>query len=189
MMTGDNDQDPQQNFQTPDDGINWENPPKKRKRPRVTSFIICLLTAAGIITYGFHEKTVIEYERNNDNFTIKLAKIKTGTITCYTRKEKTSYPVFFNLGLGFMGIILGTLVDRLSLVIEELFQFKSRYNRDIRKLFKSCFSGINLPAVAAVCLIVGVACTIGRETGFQFVDIIYILGGIGVGPLVIHALA
>ena len=191
MMTDDNpqqNQDPQPNFQTPDDGINWENPPKKRKCPRVTSFIICFLTAAGIITYGFLEKTVIEYEPNNDNSTIKLAKIKTGTITCYTTKEKTTYPVFFNLGLGLMGIILGTFVDRFSLVIEELFQFKSRYNRDIRKLFKSCFSGINLPAVAAVCLIVGVACTIGRETGFQLVDLVYIGGGIGVGPFVIHLL-
>ena len=100
MMTDDNpqqNQDPQPNFQTPDDGINWENPPKKRKCPRVTSFIICLLTAVGIITYGFLEKSVIEYEPNNDNFTIKLAKIKTGTITCYTTKEKTTYPVFLTL--------------------------------------------------------------------------------------------
>ncbi len=95
-----------------EDGINWQYPAKKRK-PRITSFIICFLTASGIIAYAFIEKTIMVYQAHNDTSPINLSKIKTGTIsTCYTRKPKTTYPVFFHLGFGLLGIIFGTAVDR-----------------------------------------------------------------------------
>jgi hypothetical protein len=169
----------------PDDGIKWEKPVKKRKR-RVTSFIICFMTAAGIIAYAsLVETTVIHYHADNDNSTITL---KTGTITCYTRKEKTTYPVFFNLGLGLMGIILGTVDDRLSLFIEELFQLQTRYNGEYSKAFKACFNGISWYAVAVVFAFVVISCYVGRKTPYKLADIIFILGGIGVGPLIIHLL-
>ncbi|CAB4018801.1 Stimulator of interferon genes [Paramuricea clavata] len=176
------------NSQTPQDDINWENPPKKRKCLRLTSIMIFVAAGIGIITYGVIERTITEYEADNDN----CAMIKKENITCYTKKEKTTYPVLFNLSLGLFSIILGTIVDRLSIFVQELFQLQSRYNGEYCKVFKSCFRGVHWAAIFAVigflviivCLIYG----LGREPSFHLVDIIYILGGIGVGPLLIHLL-
>ena len=184
-MTSTNDASPE--YQLIEDDISWENPAKKRY-PRVSSFIICFLTASGIISYAFIEKTIMDYQALNDTSPINLSKIKTGTITCYTRKPKTTYPVLFHLGFGLLGIIFGTVVDRFSLFVEELFQKQSRYDGEVRKVFKACFSGIGWPVVGLVFGLIIFSCYFGRNTSFEVADIIYIVGGIGVGPLVIHLL-
>ena len=171
-----------------EDGINWEYPAKKRSWPRITSFIICFLTASGIIAYAFTEKTIMVYQALNDTSPINLSKIKTGTITCYTRKPKTTYPVFFHLGFGLLGIIFGTAVDRFFLFVEELFYKQSRYDGDVCKVFKACFSGVRWHIVVLVGVLILIFCLVGKGTSFEVADIIYILGGIGVGPLVIHLL-
>ncbi len=170
-----------------EDHPSQNNPPTKRK-PRFASFVVCALTAAGIIYYAFREKTTIKYQADNDNCAIRSDAIEKGISTCYTKKEKETYPVFLSLGFGLLGIMLGTVVDRLCLVFEELCQFQSRYGGDISKLFKSCFSGVSWLAVFLVFLLIVVSVSLGRKTSYQVADIIYVLGGIGVGPFVIHLL-
>ena len=96
--------------------------------------------------------------------------------------------MLFNLGFGLLGIFLGTFVDRLCTVIEELFQYKSRYSKDIHVLFKSCFSGINWFTVLVVLGVLGGSIGFGHRTSPTYADLIYVLGGIGIGPLVIRLL-
>ena len=119
---------------------------------------------------------------------VKDEQNKNETTTLYTRKDKITYPVFFNLGFGLLGIFLGTIVDRFCTVIEELFHFGSRYNKQFCVLFKACFSGIGWLAVVVVILMVGLSIVLGRKTSLKYADLIYVLGGIGVGPLVIRLL-
>ena len=166
-----------QNGQTPQGSIAWEKLPEERQTPR-TSVAIFFITATAIFVYGMIYNTETEYAEQNN-----------ATVICYTKKEPVTHPVFFNLGLGLLSIILGTFVDRLSLVVDELRQYEIRYNRDIKKVFKTCFlGGISWHAVLVVFLIVVLSLVLGRKTSFKLADGIYILGGIGVGPLVIHLL-
>ena len=158
--------------------IDWEVSAEKRSKWRLPSYIVCCLAAAGIIAYGAIENTEIEYRAVRDE------QNKNGTTTCYTRKDKRTFPVLFNLGFGLLGIFLGTFVDRLCTVIEELFQYKSRCSKDIYVLFKSCFSGINWFTVLVVLGVLGGSIGFGHRTSPTYADLIYVLGGIGIGPLV-----
>ena len=177
----------QQDVQTSLEDLDQEPIPNKRKR-RLVSFIICFITATGIVAYGFIEKSVLEYNAVSDVSSATLEAIKNGSMIVYTQEENVTYPVLFHLGLGLLSIIFGTFIDRFSLVLEELCHFKSRYNRSAVKLFKACFSGISWSAVGVVILIAAVSLILAMKTSFKFSYIIYILGGIGVGPLVVHLL-
>ena len=178
----------EQNSQASQDDLDLEPIPKKRM-PRLASIFICVCTATGIIVYGFIEKSVFEYKQVRDHTTTMLEAIKNGSVIIYTKDEKETYPVLFSLGLGLVGIILGTFVDRFSLVFEELCHFKSRYNRSVVKLFKACFSGISWLAVLVIVLLAVISLSVlARKTSFKLGYLIYILGGIGVGPLVMHLL-
>ena len=187
MTGGASQPDVEQNIKTSRDDIDLEPIPKKRK-PRWASIVICLLTATGIIAYGFIKKTVLHYKEVNDLSPNLLKAIKNGTILIYTKEEKETYPVLFNLGLGLLAIILGTFVDRLSLVVEELGQFRRRYKRNILKVLKSCLSGISWPAIIVIVVLGSISLFLARNTSFKLGDLIYILGGIGVGPLITHLL-
>ena len=77
--------------------------------------------------------------------------------------------------------------------VEELFQFQSRYNRNIsRNLLKQCFSGISLKpfvfACALINVLVVVPCALMKDCLFGLEDVISILSGISVGPLVEYLL-
>ena len=185
-------QDVEQNPEIQRNDIVWEDVPTKRKRwrTRLASIVICSCTAIGIITYGFVESKTIDYKPVSDLSPTKLEAIKNGSIIIYTREEKESYLFFLNLGLGLCAIMLGTLVDRLSLISEEYFHFKSRYNESIRNMLKACLSGISWSAVVVVGAIVGISLGIGWATKSTFEPryLTYILSGIGVGPLVMHLL-
>ena len=177
-----------QDAQTSQEDLDLEPIPNKRK-PRLASIIICLVTAIAIITYGFYERSVFQYKAVYDVSPTLLEAIQNGSILCHIEDEEDTYPVLFHLGLGLLGIILGTFVDRFSLVVEELCYFKSRYNRSFVKLLKACFSGISWSAVLVI-FVIGVVSlgVLATKTSFQFSYLIYILGGFGVGPFVMHLL-
>jgi hypothetical protein len=53
---------------------------------------------------------------------------------------------------------------------------------------KACFSGISWPAVIVIFLVGAISLVLAGKTSFKLGDLVYILGGIGVGPLVTHLL-
>ncbi len=165
-------------------------PEKQKKRATWASIGICLLVSTGIIVYGLKcEYKIKEYEPVNDLSTLKA--ISNGSTQCYTMEKKETYPVLFNLCLGLVGIILGTFVDRLALLSEEIFHFNKRYKRKFWKMVKACFGGIWWRAVLTplgiLILIIVVTLSLKKAT-FGFKHATYILSGIGVGPLVMHLL-
>ena len=113
MVGGGSSQNAEQNSETSQDDLDREPIPKKRK-PRLASLFICLFTATGIIAYGFVEKSVFEYK-----------PIKNVSTIFYIMEEKETYPVFFNLGLGLLGIIyLALLLIVFLLYLRNSFNLK-----------------------------------------------------------------
>ena len=113
-----------------------------------------------------------------------------GSIKCYIEEDKETYPVLFNLCFGLLAIILGTFVDRLSLVFEEAIHFNTRYKRNACKMLKACFSGIVWPAVLplfGILILIITAILLSKKVKLEL-HVTYILSGIGVGPLVMHLL-
>ena len=71
-----------QNRKTPEDGINWDNIPRIRKR-RKTSLMACFFTSAAIIAYGFYAKEETTYKEST-----RTMNNKTGTLY----KKKSTEP-------------------------------------------------------------------------------------------------
>ena len=96
--------------------------------------------------------------------------------------------VLINIGLALLGVVLEPFFRCLCIFVEELFQFQSRYKRNILNLFKQCFSGISWKPVIAVVLIDVIACAMAKKSSFELEDVISISSGISVGPLVAYLL-
>ena len=163
-------------------------PIPKRRKPKIVWIILCSLVAIGTIVYAMiYNNTEVEFHADND-ICIKKVQSNTSTDTCYRMVEKKTYPVLANIGLGLLGMILGQIIYCLCNIVEELRQFKSRYNRNICRLFKQCFTGISWKAV----IIVGVLDAMGvaglKQFSFELGDLLYVLGGIGLSPLVSYLL-
>ena len=157
---------------------------QRKKRARCMSVIICTITAILVITFCVVNRTVVEYHPNT--------KQKNSTNVCYIRKEKLGFPGLFTTALGLFGVVLGTLVDRLSLVNEERHHLKQRYGGSWRKMIKACFSGIFWGPVIALLgstgLIVVILIFTTNKPWFELNYLVIIFSGIGVGPLIMHLL-
>ena len=112
--------------------------------------------------------------------------VNTILIIVYGCVENTE--VLINIGLTLLGVILAPIFRCLCIFVEELFQFQSRYNRNILNLVEQCFSGISWKPVIAVVLIDVIPCALVKKSSFGLEDAICILSGIGVGPLVAYLL-
>ena len=152
--------------------------PTKRTR-KVAWYIVCFLATVGIIIYGFRNDMETKFYPTSDLY---AAITQNKTRTYYQRTEKKTYPVFFSLGLGLLGVLLAPVIRCVCDLVDELRQFQSCYKGDLFKLSKACFSGISWKSVIAVAIVDGIALLI-RQT-FSLNDVMVILGGIGVGPLV-----
>ena len=164
-------------------------PEIRKERAWWASIAICSLTAAVIVYFGVTKSKTLQY-KPLDRSSANLKAIKNGTLQVYTREEKKTYPILFNLGFGLLAIMLGIIVDRLSLLFEESFHFKSRYNRNLCNMVRTCFSGLSGGAILAVVIIIAVCVGIPLENKatFEIKYILYILSGIGVGPLMMRLL-
>ena len=160
--------------------------PKKRKgRARKASLVVFVLTISIVIILCILNKTVVEYQ-------IVEATTYNQTSICYRRKEKVMFPSFFTTFLIFLGVILGTLVERLSLIAEEHHHVNTRYGGSSKMMFKACFRDISWgPVLILQGLTVTVFLSYHLSTGIPvdfMTSFVCILGGIGVGPFIIRIL-
>ena len=159
-------------------------PEKRKKRARWTSILICTIAAILVTTFSVVYGTVVEYHPDTTQ--------KNTTIVCYIKKEKLSLPGLFTTALGLFGVVLGTLVDRLSLVNEERHHRNQRYGGSWKKMIKACFSGIKWGPVIALLGLTAVIVVIliikTNKPWFELSYLVYIFSGIGVGPLIMHLL-
>ena len=159
-------------------------PEQRKKRARCISVIICTITAILVITFCVVKRTVVEYYPNSTQ--------KNSTNVFYIKKEKLGFPGLFTTAMGLFGVVLGTLVDRLSLVNEERYHLKRRYGGSWRKMIKACFSGIKwgpvIALLASTAVIVLVLILTTNKPWFELNYLVIIFSGIGVGPLIMHLL-
>ena len=159
-------------------------PEKRKKRARCMSVILCTITAILVITFCVVKRTVVEYYP-------KIGK-RNSTSVCYIKKERLGFSGLFTTALGLFGVVLGTLVDRLSLVNEERYHLNQRYGGNWKKMIKVCFSGILWGPVIALlgstAVIVVILIFTTNKPWFELGYLVYIFSGIGVGPLIMHLL-
>ncbi|CAB4040327.1 stimulator of interferon genes -like, partial [Paramuricea clavata] len=156
----------------------------RKNRARRVSIAICAITAVLVMIFCFATGTVVEYSP----YTIE----KNSTDVCYRKKEKLTFPGFFTAALGLLSIVLGTLVDRLSLIAEERHHLRERYGGSRVKMIKACFSGISWgPVISLISLTAVMVVIIIFLTGmpwFELRYLVYIFSGVGVGPLIMQLL-
>ncbi|CAB4010696.1 Stimulator of interferon genes [Paramuricea clavata] len=160
-------------------------PEKRKKRARCVSIILCTITAILLVAFCVVNRNVDEYYRGPTQ--------KNTTNICYRKEEKLTFSGLFTTALGLFGVVLGTLVDRLSLIAEERHHRKQRYDGSRKKMIKACFSGISwgpviaLLGLAAIILVILIFVT--GKPWLELSYLVYIFSGIGVGPLVMHLLS
>ena len=159
-------------------------PEKRMNRARRVSVIICTITAVLVLAFCIFNRTVVEYRPD--------ATQKNTTNKCYIKEEKLGFSGLFTTALGLFGVVLGTLVDRLSLINEERHHLHQRYRGSWTKIVKVCFSGISWGPVFALlgstALILVVLIFVTDKPWFELEYLVYIFSGIGVGPLIMHLL-
>ena len=159
--------------------------PKKRgKSARYISIIICAIAAILVLTFCIINREEDVYYPNKEQ--------KNTTNNYYRKEKKTTFPGLFTTALGLFSVVVGTLVDRLSLLFEERHHRRARYSGSWKKMIKACFSGIVWGPVFALLgftlIIVMVLIFLTDRPVFQLSYLVYIFSGIGVGPLIMHLL-
>ena len=145
---------------------------KQRRSAKYISVIIFLITFALVIVFGFY----LDLKYNN----------------VATMHEKMFLPTIMGAMLELFGIVAGTLVGRLVLIVGEFHVLEERYAGQKAKMIKACFSGIRFGPLIFLCLL-ALLCSslIFRLEDRSHLDsryLLYIVGGIGVWPLVMDLL-
>ena len=187
MAIADIESNPEQNVtedvvpESPD----FEPVPEKRKnRARCVSVIICTITAILVLAFCIFNRTVDVYHLDTTQ--------KNTTNKYYIKEERLGFSVLFTTALGLFGVVLGTLVDRLSLINEERHHLHQRYRGSWTKMVKVCFSGISwgptFALLGSTALILVILIFVTDKPWFELEYLVYIFSGIGVGPLIMHLL-
>ncbi|CAB4029300.1 stimulator of interferon genes [Paramuricea clavata] len=159
-------------------------PKERKKRARYVSIILCTITAILVIVFCVVNRNVVEYYPD--------ATQKNTTNVCYKKEGKLTFSGLFATVLGLFGVVLGTLVDRLSLIAEERHHLQERYDGSRKKMIKACFSGILWgPVFVLLGLTFVIVVILIFTTGKPWLELsylVYIFSGIGVGPLIMHLL-
>ena len=163
----------------------FEPVPKKRgKSARYMSRVICAIAAVLVLTFCIMNREEDIYYPDKGQ--------KNTTNNYYRKEEKTTFPGLFKTALGLFSVVVGTLVDRLSLLFEERHHRRERYDGNWKKMIKACFSGIVWGPVFALLgctlIIVIVLISLTDRPVFELSYLVYIFSGIGVGPLIMHLL-
>ena len=118
---------------------------------------------------------------------VKYVPIKIANETCYKRHVETTYHGLFVCALTVFSVVIGTLVDRLTLVAEEILHVKSRYDGSRSKMLKACFSGLRGWVILLAIIFAGGIVVLYVEkikTEFKLDYLVLLFSGIGFGPLV-----
>ena len=160
-------------------------PKKRKKRSWIASILIFAITASIVLVFCFFNRKEFKYQKNE-------SATHNQTLTCYKRTEETMFRSLFSTLLSFLGIILGTLVDRISLIFEERHHVTARYGGSKKKMFKACFTGIWWRSVIIVKIFAAlfiIALFLLTEISVEVTTCFaYIVGGISVGPFIINML-
>lgn len=159
--------------------------PKERKgRAKCVSVAICAVIAVLVMIFCFTSGTVIEYYPDTSR--------QNSTDICYRKREKLAFPHLFTAAFSLFSIVLSTLVDRLSLVVEEWYHLAERYDGSRVKMIKACFSGISwgpviyLISLTAVIIVLMILLT--DIPWFELRYLVILFSGIGVSPLIMQLL-
>ena len=159
-------------------------PTKRGKRATCASIIVCAIAATLVLIFGI-------INRKEDVYYLDETT-KNTTNACYKKEKKLTFSSLFTTTLGLFSIVVGTLIDRLSLLVEEHRHLNERYGGSWRKMIKACFSGIIWRSVCALLLLTSIIHVIIITTTdrpwFELTYLVYTFSGIGVGPLIMHLL-
>ena len=160
-------------------------PRKRRTRARTASILICSSAAIFVIAFCIANR--------NEEIYYPDGTQKNATNVCYRKKEKLTFSVLLANALGLFGVVLSTLVNRLSLIVEECFHIRARYEGYPLRMIKACFSGILWGPVlvllgSTVVIVIIIVSLPDNASTFKLSYLIYIASGIGVGPLIMQLL-
>ena len=168
-------------------------PEARKSRARICSFFVCVLILVIVIILSILMRSELEcYERRIVNGTLTETNTRPPVVRCGKRLTKNYFSAIFQFALSVIGVVLGTLLDRLCLVAEEYWHKNSRHGGNYFKMFKACFGGIQWGAVfmvfgLALCLVIAQSLLGERSVHYGQIAII-ILSGLSAGPLILHLL-
>ena len=152
---------------------------KRGNRAQWASYIVLFVTSVLVFTFTWYSRHEVIYVPVN---------ITNETASKYFKKQvTTNYHGFFVCALTVFSVLIGAVVDRLTLVAEEIFHVKSRYDGKCCKMFKACFSGmawkVILLGIILASIIIFIYLVI-LKIDFKLDYLVLVFSGIGFGPLV-----
>ena len=155
------------------------SPDKRKNRAEWASYFVLFVTSALVFTFSWYSRDEVIY-----------VPVKTAneTASMYFKKQVTTkYHGFFVCALTVFSVLIAAIVDRLTLVAEEIFHVESRYDGKYCKMLKACFSGmawrgIVFSIIFASMFIIIYIFLIKIELKLDYLLLVF--SGIGFGPLV-----
>ena len=152
---------------------------KRGNRAQWASYFVLFVTSVLVFIFTWYSRHEVIYVPVN---------ITNETASKYFKKQvTTNYHGFFVCALTVFSVLIGAVVDRLTLVAEEIFHVKSRYDGKCCKMLKACFSGmawkVILFGIIFASIIIFIYFVI-LKIDFKLDYLVLVFSGIGFGPLV-----
>ena len=148
----------------------------RKKRAKFASFFVAAVTSALVLCFTWYSRDEVTYVPD-----------KIANETYYVRQVKTKYHGFFVCALTVFTVLVGAVVDRLTLVAEEIFHVKTRYDDKYCKMLTACFSGLHWKTILFGIIFAVIIITIyfaKIKIEFKLDYLVLVFSGIGFGPLV-----
>ena len=153
---------------------------KRGNRAKWASGFVLVVTSALVLAFTLYNKDEVIF--------VPVEDIRNQTASKYFEKQVTTKcRGFFFCALTVFSVLIGTIVDRLTLVLEEIFHVKSRYGGNYWKMLKACFSGLAGKAIFFGIIFAGIVIVIYFlviKIQFKLDYLVLVFSGIGFGPLV-----
>ena len=150
--------------------------PPRRKRAEIASIFAFAVTSALILCLTWYSRDEVKYVPVN---------IANGTY--YKSHVETKYHGLFVYALTVFTVLVGAVVDRLTLVAEEIFHVESRYGGKYCKVWRACFSGLRWKKILFGIIFAVIIITIyfaKIKIEFKLDYLVLVFSGIGFGSFV-----